>query len=209
MSDTGSPPLRVVCNVSGGGRTVLNFLDRIEAGELHASIPLVIADRTCKAIERLRARGVEVRLIPWSKGTTPEDFAARIWPVIEEAGADLVCNAGFLRLLVVPPAWEGRIMNIHPGLLPKYGGKGMYGDHVHRAVLANGETESGCTVHFVTDEYDAGPVILQRLVPVAPDDTADALAARVFAAECEAYPEAVGLYAEGRLTIVDGKVEIR
>jgi len=199
---------RLVCNVSGGGRTVLNFLDRIEAGELDAGIPLVIADRECKAIERCAARGLAVQLIPWSKGTTPEDWAARAWPRIEESGATLVCNAGFLRLLLVPEAWEGRIMNIHPALLPRYGGKGMYGDRVHQAVLAAGESESGCTVHFVTDQYDTGPIILQRRVSVQPGETVDTLATRVFEVECEAYPEAVRLYGAGRLRIVDGKVEI-
>ncbi|MHC4939930.1 MAG: phosphoribosylglycinamide formyltransferase [Planctomycetota bacterium] len=201
-------PERLVCNVSGGGRTVVNFLDRIESGALDAEIALVIADRECKAIERCAVRGLAVELIPWKKGTTPDDWASRAWPRIEETGATLVCNAGFLRLLLVPEAWEGRIMNIHPALLPKYGGKGMYGDHVHRAVLDAGDAESGCTVHYVTSEYDTGPIILQRKVPVQPDDSVDSLAARVFEVECEAYPEAVRLHGAGRLTVVDGKVEI-
>jgi len=190
--------IRLACLVSGGGRTVLNFLDRIEAGDLDASIRLVVADRECDAIGRCAARGLAVELIPWSKGTTPEDWAARAWPRIEEAGADLVCNAGFLRLLAVPKAWEGRILNIHPALLPKFGGRGMYGNRVHQAVLDANETESGCTVHVVTSEYDAGPIVLQRRVPVKPGDTVDALAARVFEQECEAYPEAVRQLA-GRL----------
>jgi phosphoribosylglycinamide formyltransferase-1 len=194
MSET-----RIACLVSGGGRTVLNLLDEIEAGRLDARIVAVFADRACKAIERCAARGLPVELVPWSKGTTPEDWGARVWPRIEEAGTTLVCNAGFLRLLVVPPAWEGRILNIHPALLPKYGGRGMYGDRVHRAVLDAGERESGCTIHFVTSEYDSGPIVLQRKVPVEPDDTVDTLAARVFEAECEAYPEAVRRYGEGRL----------
>ena len=199
---------RIACLVSGGGRTALNLLDRIEDGALDARLVLVIADRDCKAIERCAARGLAVELIPWSRGTTPEDWAARAWPHIEEAGATLVCNAGFLRFLVVPDAWAGRVMNIHPALLPKHGGKGMYGDRVHRAVLDAHETESGCTVHFVTNEYDAGPVILQRRVPVRAADTVETLAARVFEAECEAYPEAVRLYDAGRLRVIDGKVEI-
>ena len=199
---------RVACNVSGGGRTVLNLLDEIEAGRLDAEIVRVIADRECAAIERCAARGLAVELVPWSKGTTPEDWAARAWPKVEESGADLVCNAGFLRLLLVPAAWEGRIMNIHPALLPKFGGKGMYGDRVHRAVLEAGEKESGCTIHFVTSEYDTGPVILQRRVPVEPGDTVETLAARVFEAECEAYPEAVRLFGAGRLRIENGRVEI-
>ncbi|MEM8886233.1 MAG: phosphoribosylglycinamide formyltransferase [Planctomycetota bacterium] len=198
----------LVCNVSGGGRTVLNLQDEIEAGRLDARIALVIADRDCKAIERCAARGLTVELIPWSKGTTPEDWGSRAWARIEEAGATLVCNAGFLRLLVVPPAWEGRILNIHPALLPKFGGRGMYGDRVHAAVLEAAERESGCTVHYVTAEYDTGPIILQRRVPVQPKDSVDTLAARVFESECEAYPEAIRLHHAGRLTIRDGKVDI-
>jgi folate-dependent phosphoribosylglycinamide formyltransferase PurN len=100
-------------------------------------------------------------------------------------------------------------MNIHPGLLPRYGGKGLYGDRVHTAVLAAGEKESGCTVHFADNEYDHGPKILERRVPVLPTDTAESLAARVFEAECEAYPEAIRLFAEGRLRIENGKAVIR
>ncbi len=200
---------RIAALVSGGGRTVLNFLDEIEAGRLDAEVVLVIADRDCQAIERLRARGTTVELVAWSKGTTPTDWGARAWPRIEESGAEIVCNCGFLRLLVVPPKWEGRIMNVHPGLLPKYGGKGMWGHHVHAAVLAAGEQESGCTVHFVDAEYDKGPVILQRKVPVRSDDTVDSLAARVFEEECVAYPEAIRLYGAGRLEIEEGKVDIQ
>jgi len=201
--------LDLVTNFSGGGRTILNLLDVIEAGGLDARIVLALTNRECKGIERLEKRGVAVERVLWPKGTTPEEYASRMWPRVEDTGADLVLNCGFLRLLLVPPAWEGRIMNIHPALLPKYGGKGMYGDHVHRAVLEAGDTESGCTVHFVTSEYDTGPIILQRRVLVRPDDTVDSLAARVFAEECVAYPEAVRLFAEGRLAIEDGKVMIR
>jgi phosphoribosylglycinamide formyltransferase-1 len=195
--------------VSGGGRTVLNLLDKIEAGELDASIELVIADRECKAIERCASRGLAVELIPWVKGTTPEEWAALAWPRIVEAGGTLVCNAGFLRLLLIPPEWENRVMNVHPALLPRYGGKGMWGNHVHSAVLESNDTESGCSVHFATNEYDAGPVIVQRRVPIEADDTVDTLAARVFAAECEAYPEAVRLFGAGRIEVTEGKVLIR
>jgi phosphoribosylglycinamide formyltransferase-1 len=200
--------VRLVCNVSGGGRTVINFLDAIEAGRLDAEVALVVADRECKAIERCAARGVPVELLPWSKGTSPQEWADRVWPRVRDADADLVCNAGFLRFLVIPREWDNRVLNIHPSLLPKYGGKGMYGDHVHTAVLNAGDVESGCTVHFVTNEYDTGPIVLQKHVPVLSGDTAESLAARVFEAECDAYPEAVRLYGANRLTVIDGRVEI-
>lgn len=199
--------LRLVPLVSGGGRTVLNLLDRIDAGTLKALVPLVLADRECAAIGRLGGRGVTTELIPWPG--TPDAWAERAWPRIEATKADLVLGCGFLRLLRIPAKWLGKVMNIHPGLLPKYGGKGMYGDRVHKAVLAAGEKESGCTVHFSDNEYDTGPKILERRVPVLVGDTVESLAARVFEAECEAYPEAIRLFAEGRLRMDSGKVVIR
>jgi len=202
------PELGIVTTLSGGGRTVLNLLDRIEQGRLDARILLAIANRTCAGIERLAARGLEVDLVPWTKETTPEDFAARVCPRIEATGARLVCHCGFLRMLRIPEAWKNRVMNIHPALLPAYGGKGMYGARVHAAVLAAGEKQSGCTVHFSNNEYDAGPIIVQRRVPVLPEDTPESLAARVFEQECEAYPEAVQLFAEGRISVEQGKVVI-
>jgi folate-dependent phosphoribosylglycinamide formyltransferase PurN len=117
------------------------------------------------------------------------------------ADAELVCMAGFLSLWSIPDAWFGRVINIHPALLPRFGGFGMHGRHVHEAVLAAGETVSGCTVHFCDNEYDHGPIILQRTVPVLPNDTPDSLAARVFEQECIAYPEAIRLIAEKRIRL--------
>lgn len=201
--------LDVAVTFSGGGRTVLNLLSKIETGALDARIVLAVTDRDCKGIARIEAKSVAVERIPWTKGTTVDDYAARVWPRIEASGAQLVCFCGFLRLLRIPEAWENRVMNIHPALLPKFGGKGMWGDHVHRAVLEAGDAESGCTVHFANNEYDKGPVVVQKRVPVLPDDTPDSLAARVFTAECEAYPEAVRLFGEGRVAVENGKVMIR
>ena len=104
--------------------------------------------------------------------------------------------AGFLQFLLVPDDFQDRVMNIHPALIPAFSGKGFYGHHVHEAVIAAGVKESGCTVHFADNEYDHGPILLQRTVPVLPEDTPATLAERVFAAECEAYPEAIRLFAE-------------
>jgi len=204
-----SDPVRIAALASGGGRTILNFQDRIEARTLNAEIAVVITNRDCAAVERVRSRGLPVEIIAWKKGTKPDAWGETVWPRIEAAGADLVCLCGFLRMLPIRQGWQQRIMNIHPALLPAFGGKGMYGHHVHDAVLAAGVPESGCTVHFSSDEYDEGPIILQRRVPVLGNDTSDTLAARVFEAECEAYPEAIRLFAEGRLTIEEGKVSIR
>jgi folate-dependent phosphoribosylglycinamide formyltransferase PurN len=107
------------------------------------------------------------------------------------AGADLVVMAGFLSFWRVPPEFDGRVINIHPALLPDFGGKGMYGSRVHEAVLRSGRTESGCTVHFCNNEYDGGPILIQRRVPVLTGDTVETLAGRVFEQECEALPEAI------------------
>jgi phosphoribosylglycinamide formyltransferase-1 len=117
--------------------------------------------------------------------------------------------AGFLQLLDIPPDFEHRVMNIHPALIPAFCGKGYHGAHVHRAVLEAGVKVSGCTVHFADNQYDHGPIILQQVVPVKDDDTPESLAARVFEAECTAYPEAIRLFAEGRLEVQGRRVRVR
>ncbi|MCH2161257.1 MAG: hypothetical protein MK085_05220, partial [Phycisphaerales bacterium] len=153
-----------------------------------------------KAVARCRAIGLRVEVIP----TTPkEDFADRIDAVFENAGVQLVCLAGYLRYFRVDPRWTNRAINIHPSLLPAHGGQGMYGERVHKAVLAAGDQESGCTVHVVDGEYDHGTTILQRRCPVLPDDDADRLASRVFAEECLAMPEAVAAIANGDIELAD------
>jgi formyltetrahydrofolate-dependent phosphoribosylglycinamide formyltransferase len=196
--------LRIGVLLSGGGRTMLNLLDQIRGRALNAEIVTVIASRPCKGIERAKAAGLDVHLVP-RKETDSVSFSARIAERLDAADVELVCMAGFLSLWTVPDKYAGRVMNIHPALLPLFGGRGFYGDRVHAAVLESGMKVSGCTVHFVTNEYDAGPIIVQRTVPVEEGDTIDALAARVFVQECVAYPAAIRLYAAGRLEI-DGRV---
>jgi phosphoribosylglycinamide formyltransferase-1 len=131
-------------------------------------------------------------------------FADEVWSAVRAFAPDLVCLAGWLRLLPIPADFRHKVLNIHPALLPAFGGKGMYGRHVHEAVLAAGVKVSGCTVHFADDTYDTGPILVQKCVPVKEGDDADSLAARVFAAECEAYPEAIELFGAGRVK-VEGK----
>ena len=199
-----SKTLRLGVLLSGGGRTLLNVLDKIEARELDAEVAIVIASRQCKGADRAKAAGLDVQIVPYKEMPDAETYSARITELLDAAAVDLVCLAGFLSLWLLPPHYEGKVMNIHPALLPLFGGKGFYGDTVHAAVLAAGMKVSGCSVHFVNNEYDAGPIILQRAVAVEEGDTVDALAARVFAQECIAYPEAIRLFAAGRLTI-DGQ----
>ncbi len=171
--------------LSGGGRTLLNLQREAIAGRLDASIVLVIASTECAGAARAREAGLNVRVIP---GRIP---GATLGALLREHRVDLVCLAGYLKLLEIPPGYEGRVLNIHPALLPKFGGPGMYGRHVHEAVLAAREKESGCTVHFCDARYDTGAVVLRRRCPVLPGDTPETLAARVFEEECRAYPEAI------------------
>lgn len=191
-------PPRLGVLISGGGRTALNLLDRIEDGSLPATIAVAVSSRADAPGEaRLRARGVRVEVVPRSDAAGEGGMALlhdRTDRILLDAGVDLVCCCGWLRHLRVRGPlvdWTGRCLNIHPSLLPKFGGKGMHGDRVHAAVIAAGEQESGCTVHEVDELYDHGPILLQRRVPVLPGDDSAVLAARVFAEECVAYPEAI------------------
>ena len=200
-----APPLRLAVLLSGGGRTLLNLLDAVARGELHATIPLVISSRRSAAgVARARARGLEVLVVRPRDYPDARAFAQAQTAHLLAVRPDLVVMAGYLVHYPVPRELAGRILNIHPALLPRHGGRGMYGDRVHAAVLAAGERESGCTVHLVDDEYDHGPVLAQARVPVLPDDDVGALAARVFEAECATYPRVIADYGqrlrdEGRL----------
>lgn len=177
---------RLVVLLSGSGSTLQNLLDRCADGRLTATVAGVVSSRPdVFGVERARRAGVPV-VVAEKTGRSEAAFAAaRNWQ------AELVVCAGWIHLLKVPPDFRGRVLNVHPSLLPKFGGKGMYGRHVHEAVLAAGETESGCTVHLVDDTYDTGPVVLQARVPVLPGDTPDVLAERVQAAEREALPAGI------------------
>jgi phosphoribosylglycinamide formyltransferase-1 len=175
--------------LSGGGRTALNIHAACGRGEIDAEIALVIAHREeASGIARCRDAGIRAAVLP--PGTDLDD---RIDATLEAARVDLVCLAGYLRKFRVGSLWRGRALNIHPGLLPEFGGAGMYGSRVHEAVLASGASESGCTVHEVDEEYDRGPALVVRRCPVLAGDDAGSLAARVFIEECAAYPEAIRL----------------
>jgi formyltetrahydrofolate-dependent phosphoribosylglycinamide formyltransferase len=137
-----------------------------------------------------------------------ESYSEAVFGLCRQRGAELVVMAGFLNFVPIPPDFVNRVVNIHPALIPAFCGAGYYGHRVHEAVLDYGAKLSGCTVHFVDNQYDHGPIVLQRVVPVADDDTPETLAARVFAAECEAYPEAIRLFAEGRLQVEGRRVRV-
>jgi phosphoribosylglycinamide formyltransferase-1 len=200
-------PTRLVALISGGGRTLMNIHERILAGTLEARIEGVISSRPgTMGVERAGEAGLDLEVITRKSYHSADAFSEAIWQKVDTINADLVCMAGFLSLLKIPESYLGRVMNIHPSLLPKYGGQGMWGHHVHDAVLAAGDSESGCTVHLADNEYDRGPIICQRRCQVNPGDDADALAARVFVQECEAYPQAIQMFQRGELDELRAKV---
>ncbi|MBX6312488.1 MAG: phosphoribosylglycinamide formyltransferase [Isosphaeraceae bacterium] len=202
------PPIRLAVCVSGGGTTLQNLIDQIRAGRLEAEIVQVVASRPgIGAIPRAEAAGIPVAVVPRS-GRSLAEFSAAIFEPIRRRRADLVVLGGFLSLIEIPEDYIGRVLNIHPALIPAFSGKGFHGENVHRAAIETGVKVSGCTVHFADATYDTGPIILQRVVPVLDDDTPATLAARVFAAECQALPEAIALYAAGRLKIEGRRVRI-
>ncbi len=202
-------PVRLAVLLSGNGTTLQNLLDRITDGRLLARVVLVASNRAdAYGLERARLAQVPTAIVKRDQCKDPEDFSHRIFDHCRSARAELVCLAGFMQLLQIPDDFLGRVMNIHPALIPAFCGKGFYGHRVHEAVLEYGAKVSGCTVHFADNEYDRGPIILQRPVPVRDDDTAATLAARVFEQECEAYPEAIRLFAEGKLRIERRKVRM-
>lgn len=202
-------PVRLGVLISGGGTTLLNLKKEIEAGKLNAEIALVISSRTLVAgVQRAKDAGLDVRIIRRKDFADIAEFSKSIEKELTAANVDLVIQAGWLCLWDIPERFNDRVMNIHPALLPSFGGQGMWGHNVHEAVLKAGVKISGCTVHFCTNEYDRGPIIVQRICPVKEEDTPDSLAERVFKEECIAYPQAIRLFAENRLKIENGTVKI-
>jgi formyltetrahydrofolate-dependent phosphoribosylglycinamide formyltransferase len=202
-------PLQLAVLISGSGTTLQNLIDQIRAKKLNAEIRLVIASREgIKGITRANDAGIRCQIIQRKQFASTIEFSQKIFAMCGESRAELICLAGWLSLLEIPPAWDGKVMNIHPALLPSFGGPGMYGPRVHQAVLNHGCKVSGCTVHFVNNDYDSGPIILQRCCPVMEDDTPDTLAHRVFEEEKIAYPQAIRLYQSGQLKVHGRQVRI-
>lgn len=191
---------RIAVLCSGGGSNLQAILDAIDAGEIPGQVVLVLSNRkSAYALERARVKGIEARFL--SRKELGERYDDVLLEALQAANVDLVVLAGYLSIVgpQVVAAYRGRMLNIHPALLPAFGGKGMYGHHVHEAVLASGVQKSGATVHFVDEEADHGPIIAQRQVPVLPGDTPDALAARVLVEEHQLLPACVKAFCEGRL----------
>ncbi len=192
--------------LSGTGRTLDNFHREIEADRLYAKIVAVAASSSrAKGADKARAYGYPVFV---SDEKNHQKLSRQINEFVLPFHPDIIVLAGFLKLYFLPEGFEGRVLNIHPALIPAFCGKGFYGMKVHRAVLESGVRVTGCTVHFVSRVYDEGPIFLQECVPVFPGDSPEDVADRVFGLECRLYPKALNLLAEGRVKLRDGKVWI-
>ena len=204
-------PLNLAVLVSGAGTTLQNLIDQIAAGELaEARIGIVIGSRPeLVGVKRAGDAKLMNFVVDRRSFADAGAFSKAVFSLCDDAGVDLVVLAGWLCLLDLPEKYAGRVMNIHPALLPgPFGGKGMYGARVHEAVINHGCKVSGCTVHFVDAQYDNGPIIVQRVCEVREDDTPASLAARVFEEERIAYPQAIRLFAQGRLQIDGRRVRV-
>ncbi len=206
---TAKAPFRIAVLISGGGTTLRNLIERIESGRLEVQIVLVVSSSPKAGGLRFAEKaGIPAVVVERKAFDSQGGFSAAIFGHCRRAGADLVAMGGFFKQITVLEDFTNRVVNIHPALIPSFCGTGYYGHFVHEAVLKYGVKVSGCTVHFADNQYDHGPVIVQRAVPVLDDDTPETLAARVFEAECEAYPEAIGLIAAGRVTLDGRRVRI-
>lgn len=203
-------PLRVAVLLSGAGTSLENLCERIDTGEVPAEVVVVIASKAkAGGLDRARRRGVPAVAIPRREHPDVTRFNDAIHAELERHDVDLVAMLGFLSPFETRGRFTGRVINVHPALIPAFCGKGYYGQRVHEAVLESGVKVTGATVHFADDEYDNGPIILQEALPVQDDDTPDSLAARVQELERRLVPQAIRLFAEGRLAIDGRRVRIK
>ena len=199
--------LRIGVLVSGGGTNLQAIIDAVARKEIPAEVSVVISNvRTAYALQRAARHGIPATVIDHHDFPDRGTFEQALIAELESRRVQLVCLAGFMRVLspLFVRRYAARIMNIHPALLPAF--KGLWGHHVHEAVIASGTRFSGCTVHFVTEDVDGGPILVQRAVPVLESDDAATLAARVLVEEHRAYPEAIARFASGKLRIAGNRV---
>lgn len=202
--------LRIGVLASGGGTNLQAILDSCERGEIDGDVVVVIANvPDAYALKRAEKHGVAAYSFP-HEGVTREQHEADVVECLEKHKVDLVCLAGYLRMLTpdMVDRYKGRILNTHPALLPSFGGKGMHGIHVHKAVLDYGAKVSGCSIHVVTAEVDGGPIVMQKAVPVLEDDTPESLQERVLKEEHKLYPRAIQLFAQGKVKIEGRRARI-
>lgn len=201
--------LRLAVLASGGGRTLQNFIDLAKAGKLDVEVVLVgVSKSKCGAAERAAKAGIPYFARRKKKSESVEAFSAAIFDQIRPLNVDLVCLAGYLSLIHIPGDFENRVLNIHPSLIPAFCGQGFYGERVHKAAWQAGVKVTGCTVHYCDNIYDNGPILLQETVAISSEDSPESIAKKVFEAECHAYPKALTLINEGRVSIHEGRCKI-
>ena len=201
-------PFTISVMISGGGTTLKNLIDCYDRSELDAQITQVISNKpTAGGLQYAADAGIDCEIVDHRDYDDVESFSEAIFDAARLAKVDLVVMGGFLRRVSIPEDFVNRVINIHPSLIPAFCGKGNYGRRVHQAVVDYGCKVSGCTVHFVDDQYDHGPIIDQSTVKVTAEDSAESLAARVFEAECELYPQVINAIAAGKVRMSGRRVD--
>ena len=203
--------MRLAVFASGRGTNFQALLDAEASGDLEAEVVLCISNTAnAGALERAKSHGVTSAVITPDDHDSEEEFATALLDILREHDVDFVALAGYLKKVPrrVVHAFRGRMINIHPALLPAFGGTGLYGRRVHEAVIKYGARWTGVTVHLVDEEYDTGPIVLQVPIPVYPDDTADSLGERILEIEHGLFPQAVRLFAQNRVQVTDRQVRI-
>jgi len=206
-------PIRIAVLVSGQGRgsNMQAIIDGCKSGKINGKVSLVLGVKDdAPAMDRAKSAGIPTLAISPKSYATDDDYNEAVFQALKSNNIDLICLAGYMRVLggKTIEFYRNRILNVHPALLPSFCGKGMYGHHVHEAVIKRGVKFTGATIHFVDEDYDTGPIILQSIVPVEEEDTPDSIAAKVLEQEHQAYTEAIALFAEGRIEVIDRKVKI-
>ena len=205
-----SKRMAVLVSGQGRGSNMQAIIDACRSGKINGEVALVLGVKDdAPAMERARGQRITTFALSPKAFETAEAYDDAVLAALRLHAIDLICLAGYMRVLGqnVVDAFRNRIMNVHPALIPAFCGKGMYGHHVHEAVIERGVKFTGVTVHLVDEEYDTGPIILQTVVPVLDDDTPDTLAARVLEAEHKTYTDAIALFADGKLEVVGRKVK--
>ena len=208
VSSEPAPKLRVAVLLSGNGTSLENLFEQIDEGLPAEIIGVISSKKSAYGLTRAERRGVSAIAVPRRDHPTVTAFNDALHEILDDLRPDLICLLGFLSPFELRGRYEGRVLNVHPALIPAFSGKGYYGRHVHEAVLASGVKITGATVHFASDAYDEGPILLQGAVPVDENDDVESLAARVQAMERKLLPEAIRLIAEGRVRIESGRTSI-